>query len=139
MMNHSVIMGRITHDLQLRTTTTGTSVLQFTVAVDRSYTKKGEERQADFISCVAWQQTAKFISRYFGKGRLIALEGELRTRTYDDKNGSKHYVTELYVTKVSFTGEPFARGEQTIPEDELPPIPEELEIASLGDFEEAYK
>lgn len=98
-------MGRITQDLELRTTAGGQSVLTFNIAVDRNFVKQGEERQADFITCVAWRQQAEFISRYFSKGRLIAIEGNLRSRTYDDKNGTKHYVTEVYVDQVSFTGE----------------------------------
>ena len=105
MINRVIIMGRITRDLELRQTPSGVSTLSFTVAVDRNFQKQGEERQADFISCVAWRQQAEFISRYFGKGRMIALEGTLRTRTYDDKNGVKHYITEVLVDNVSFTGE----------------------------------
>lgn len=111
MLNKVIIMGRITHDLEFKATPSNVSVLSFTVAVERSFTKQGEERQADFINCVAWRQQAEFISKYFAKGRMIALEGNLRTRTYDDKNGTKHYVTEVYVDSVSFTGE--AKAEQT--------------------------
>lgn len=106
MLNRVILMGRITQDLELKSTGSGVSVLSFSVAVERSYAKQGEQRQADFINCVAWRQQADFISKYFAKGRMIALEGNLRTRTYDDKNGSKHYVTEVYVDSVSFTGEP---------------------------------
>lgn len=106
MLNRVILMGRITHDLELKSTGSGVSVLSFSVAVERSYAKPGEQRQADFINCVAWRQQAEFISKYFAKGRMIALEGNLRTRTYDDKNGSKHYVTEVYVDSASFTGEP---------------------------------
>ena len=105
MLNKVIIMGRITQDLELKQTQSGVSVLSFSVAVDRGYVKQGEEKQADFITCVAWKNHAEFISKYFAKGRMIALEGNLRTRTYDDKNGSKHYVTEVYVDNVSFTGE----------------------------------
>ncbi len=105
MLNRVILMGRITHELELRQTPTGVSTLTFSVAVERNYAKQGEERQADFITCVAWRQTAEFISRYFAKGRMIALEGTLRTRNYEDKNGSKHYVTEVYVDNASFTGE----------------------------------
>ena len=105
MLNRVILMGRITQDLELRTTSGGQSVLTFNVAVDRNFVKQGEERQADFITCVAWRQQAEFINRYFSKGRMIAIEGNLRTRTYDDKNGTKHYVTEVYVDQVSFTGE----------------------------------
>ena len=79
-LNKTIILGRITQDLELKQTPNGVSVLSFTVAVDRSYTK-GEEKQSDFISCVAWKERAEFISKYFGKGRMIALEGQLRTRT----------------------------------------------------------
>lgn len=105
MLNRVILMGRITQDLELKQTTGGTSVLSFSVAVDRNFVKQGEERQTDFINCVAWRQQAEFISKYFGKGRMIALEGNLRTRTYDDRNGTKHYVTEVFVYSVSFTGE----------------------------------
>ncbi len=110
MLNRVILMGRITQDLELKSTPSGVSVLSFSVAVERSYARQGEDRQADFINCVAWRQQAEFISKYFGKGRMIALEGNLRTRTYDDKNGTKHYVTEVYVDSVSFTGEPKQGG-----------------------------
>lgn len=100
-LNKTILLGRITQDLELKQTPNGVSVLAFTVAVDRN----SKEKQTDFISCVAWKQTAEFISKYFGKGRMIALEGQLRSRTYDDKNGVKHYVTEVYVDGASFTGE----------------------------------
>ena len=113
MLNRVILMGRITQDLDLRQTPSGTSVLTFNIAVDRSFVKQGEERQADFITCVAWRQQADFISRYFGKGRMIAIEGNLRSRTYDDKNGTKHYVTEVYVDNVSFTGEKRSDGSST--------------------------
>ena len=115
MLNRVILMGRITQDLDLRQTPNGTPVLTFNVAVDRGYAKQGEDRQTDFITCVAWQKTAEFISRYFGKGRMIAIEGNLRTRTYDDKNGSKHYVTEVYVDNASFTGEPKQGGSASYP------------------------
>lgn len=105
MLNKVILMGRITRDLELRQTPQGASVLTFTIAVDRSFVRQGEERQADFITCVAWRNQAEFINRYFGKGRMIAIVGNLRTRTYDDKNGTKHYVTEVFVDEVSFTGE----------------------------------
>ena len=105
MLNKVILMGRITQDLEVKQTPNGVSVLSFTVAVQRSFARQGEERQTDFINCVAWRQQAEFIGRNFRKGRMIAIEGNLRTRTYDDKNGTKHYVTEVYVDNVSFTGE----------------------------------
>lgn len=106
MLNRVILMGRLTHDLELKRTQSGAVVLAFTIAVDRGYTKLGEERQTDFINCVAWNQRAEFIGKYFAKGRMIAVEGQLRTRTYDDKNGTRHYITEVFVDSVSFTGEP---------------------------------
>lgn len=103
-LNKAILMGRITHTPELKQTANGNSVLSFTLAVDR-YSKNSEEKQADFINCVAWNKTAEFIERYFGKGRMIAVTGNLRTRTYDDKNGTKHYVTEVYVESADSTGE----------------------------------
>lgn len=105
MLNRVIIMGRITHDLELKQTPNGVSVLSFSVAVERNFAKQGEERQADFIDCVAWRQTAEFISKFFGKGRMIALEGEIQTRTYQDKDGNNRKATEIIVSQASFTGE----------------------------------
>ena len=104
-LSKAIVMGRITHDLEVRQTPSGTAVLQFTVAVDRNYSKDGGEKQTDFINCVAWRQTAEFISRWFSRGRMIAVDGRLQTRTYEDKNGTKHYITELIVENANFTGE----------------------------------
>lgn len=105
MLNRVVLMGRITHDLEPRTTSAGVSTLSFTVAVERSYTPKGAEKQTDFINCVAWRQNAEFISKYFGKGALIAIEGSIQTRKYQDKTGANRTVTEVVVDNASFTGE----------------------------------
>ena len=113
MLNRVILMGRITHELELRQTPNGVPTLSFNVAVERNYTGADGQRQTDFITCVAWRQQAEFISRYFGKGRMIAIEGSLRTRTYDDKNGSRHYVTEVFVDSVSFTDEAKADGQYT--------------------------
>ncbi|MBQ6675662.1 MAG: single-stranded DNA-binding protein [Ruminococcus sp.] len=108
MLNRVILMGRITRDLEVRQTPSGQSVLRFTVAVDRPV-KSGAEKQTDFISCTAWGQQAEFISRYFGKGRMIALEGSIRTGSYD-KNGQTVYTTDVNVDRVSFTGEPRQDG-----------------------------
>lgn len=107
-MNSVQILGRITADPELRHTQSGISSCRFTVAVDRKFTDKNTgERQADFISCVAWRQTAEFISKYFSKGKMIALEGSLRTGSYQDKNHSDvtHYTTDVYVDSVEFCGD----------------------------------
>ena len=140
MLNRVILMGRITQDLDLKSTPSGVSVLQFSIAVERNFTKQGEEKQADFITCVAWRQQAEFINKYFGKGRMIAIEGNLRTRTYDDKNGTKHYVTEVYVDSVSFTGEP-KQGGNTSSSQQNYSQPAQTQnqaaiIGDLSDFEE---
>lgn len=105
MYNKAVLMGRICNDLELKTIPSGASVLSFRLAVDRSYQIKGEERKADFFNIVAWRSTAEFISRYFSKGKMILVEGELQTRQYIDKNGSTQNVVELVVSNAHFTGE----------------------------------
>lgn len=106
MINKVILSGRITKDIELKTTPSGNTVTQFSLAVERSYAKAGEERQTDFITCVAWNKTAEFIGKFFSKGRSIVVIGQLRTRTYDDKNGTKHYVTEVFVDEAQFTFEP---------------------------------
>ena len=105
MLNKVVLLGRMTKDAEIKNTPSGKSVATFTIAVDRSYVKQGEERQADFINCVAWGTTAEFISRYFGKGQLIALVGRLQTRSWDDNEGNKRWVTEVIADEVSFAGD----------------------------------
>ncbi|MBQ9383369.1 MAG: single-stranded DNA-binding protein [Ruminiclostridium sp.] len=105
MYNRAILMGRICNDLEVRTTPSGVNVLSFRIAVDRSYQAKGEERKSDFFSCVAWRQTADFISRFFSKGRMILVEGELQTRQYVDKNNVTQNIVELIVDNARFTGE----------------------------------
>ena len=102
MINTAIIMGRLTADPELRKTNTGVSVTTFTVAVDRRFQEKGKERQADFINVVAWRQTAEFVSKYFFKGSRILLTGSIQTRTWDDQEGKKHYVTEVVAEDVEF-------------------------------------
>lgn len=112
MLNKVILMGRLTADPELRQTPSGVSTCQITVAVERNFTPQGGERQSDFITVVAWRQTAEFISRYFSKGRMICVEGTLRTRTYDDKRYPevRHYVTEVYADSAYFTGEKSQQG-----------------------------
>ncbi len=105
MYNKTTLMGRITHDLELKSTPSGNSVLSFAVAVERAYQAKGEERKTDFFNCVAWRANADFISRFFSKGRMILIDGELQNRKYTDKNGVERYVTEIIVDRAYFTGE----------------------------------
>ena len=104
MLNIVALMGRLVYDPELKTTQNGTSVCSFSIAVDRTYTPKGEERKADFIDIVAWRQTAEFICKYFQKGSMIAIEGSLQTRQYQDKNGNNRTATEVLASQVSFCG-----------------------------------
>jgi single-strand DNA-binding protein len=103
-INISVLTGRLTADVELKTTPSGVSVCSFSLAVDRKYQPQGEERATDFIDCVAWRNTAEFISKYFNKGSMIGIEGEIQTRTYTDKEGKKRKVTEVIVNNASFCG-----------------------------------
>ena len=114
-INKVMLMGRLTADPELRQTPSGISTCQFTVAITRNYQNQNGERQSDFINVVAWRQTAEFVSRYFTKGRLILIEGELRTRTYDDKRYPeiRHYVTEVYADNVSFGETKSSTGSQS--------------------------
>lgn len=105
MLNVCIVLGRIVNDLEVKQTQSGVACLQFNVAVERNFKNSNGEYDTDFITCVAWKERAEFINRYFGKGKMIAVEGELRSRSYEDKNGTKHYVTEVYVDSASFTGE----------------------------------
>ncbi len=104
MLNRSIIMGRVTANPELRQTQGGVSVLSFTVAVDSRFTNQNGERQTNFIHCVAWRHTAEFISKYFVKGQMIAIDGSLQSRSYVDKNGNNRSVLELVVENVSFCG-----------------------------------
>lgn len=104
MINMVALMGRLTFEPEVRTTPSGVSVMHFQIACDRSYQKSGQDRQADFIDCVAWRQTAEFISRYFHKGSMIAIEGTLQTSSYTDKNGNQRKQVEVLANNVSFCG-----------------------------------
>ncbi len=115
MLNCAIIMGRLTADPELRTTPNGISVTSFSVAVDRSYQKAGTERQTDFINVVAWRQTAEFVSRYFHKGSMIAIQGSIQTRNYEDKNGNKRTAVEIVADNVSFCGSKAESGTGAAP------------------------
>ena len=105
MLNTVILMGRMTADPELKKTPSGVSVTTFTVAVNRSYVKHGEERQSDFIECVAWRNTADFICKYFRKGQMIAVQGSIQTRSYQDKQGNKRKAVEVLVDKADFCGD----------------------------------
>lgn len=104
MLNVVAIMGRLVADPELRTTPAGHSVCSFRIACDRSYVQQGQQRQADFIDIVAWRQQADFVSKYFKKGSMIAVEGSLQTRNYQDKNGNSRTAVEVVANNISFAG-----------------------------------
>lgn len=102
-MNKVILMGRLTKDPELRyTSTSNIATCSFTIAVDRR-TKQENQPTADFINCVAWTKTAEFINQYFTKGKMIAVVGRIQTRTYDNAEGKKVYVTEVVVEEANFT------------------------------------
>ena len=104
-MNVCILMGRMTSDPELKKTPSGVSVTSFSIAVQRRYVAKGEERKIDFIDLVAWRNTAEFISKYFRKGQMIAVHGSIQTRSYQDKQGNKRKAVEVYVDKADFCGD----------------------------------
>lgn len=128
-INKVVLMGRLTADPELRyTTTNNTPVCSFTLAVNRRFAKE-RQQQADFIQCQAWGKTAEFVSKYFVKGSPIAIVGRIQTRTWDDNEGKRHYVTEVVAEECYFAGGKKAQqdkqkdvsdGFYPVDEDELP-------------------
>ena len=138
-MNRVCLMGRLTSDPELRQTASGISSCSFNIAVDRGFKDQNGERQTDFISCTALRQTAEFIGRYFSKGKMMGIEGALRTRNYDDKRypDVKHYVTEVLVDHAYFGGDSGGNKSSSPPQRNNTaaaapaPVP-----ADLSDFEE---
>lgn len=134
-INKAILMGRLTRDPEIKyTTTNNTMVVQFTLAVNRRFSKQGEERQADYINVVAWDKTAEFCSKYFKKGQQVGIIGRIQTRNYDDKDGKKVYVTEVVAEETYFadtkkednpfgnqpTNNLFATPNEPVTNDELP-------------------
>lgn len=101
-MNKAILMGRMTRDPELKYTQNNTAVLSFTIAVNRRRNANGQEPKVDFIDCVAWRSTAEFVSKYFAKGQMIVVTGEIQTRSWEDKHGSKRKTTEILVDEVEF-------------------------------------
>lgn len=104
MINTVVLMGRLTFTPELQSTPSGISLTRFQIAVDRNYSKQGEEKKADFIDVMAWRQTAEFVTRYFQKGSMIAVEGSIQTDNFTDKNGNKRKSVTVVANQVSFCG-----------------------------------
>lgn len=102
MLNHIVIMGRLTRDPELRRTGSGVAVANFTLAVDRDFTGKDGEKETDFIDCVAWRNTGEFVSKYMSKGRMSCVSGSLQIREWTDKDGGKRRAAEVVANNVYF-------------------------------------
>ena len=138
MINNVVLMGRLTADPELKTTQSGISVTSFSIAVERNYAPKGQERQTDFINVVAWRQTAEFVTRYFHKGSMIAVEGSIQTRKYQDKNGNNRVAVEIVANNVSFCGSKAESGTGS-PDGGYQPAARQTasyQTAGADDFEE---
>ena len=137
MYNKIILMGRIVADPEMKTTPNGTNVCTFRIAVDRRYQKQGEDKQTDFFNIAAWRQTGEFVQRYFGKGRMILVEGELTTRPYTDKNGNQATWYEVVAERVSFTGEKAQQDGQAAPRAAVPqgapPVPSAPESVGAND------
>lgn len=129
MLNCAQIMGRLTADPELKLTENQVSVCSFTVAVEEDYVKSGEQRKCNFIDCVAWKNKADFVAKYFHKGSMIAVDGEIKTRNWEDKNGNKRKTTEIQADNVHFCGE---KKSADVVKDEISEskdeIPENYEI-----------
>lgn len=103
MLNHIVLMGRLTRDPELRRTGAGTAVASFTIAVDRDFPdKQSGEKETDFIEVVTWKNTAEFVEKYFGKGRMAVVSGRLQNRIWTDKEGNKRKTAEVVADNVYF-------------------------------------
>jgi single-strand DNA-binding protein len=136
-MNKVILSGRLTADPELRQTQSGIASCRFTIACDRKFADKNTgERQADFINCIAWRQTAEFVSRYFNKGKMIVVEGSLRTGSYTDKNHSDvtHYTTDVMVDNVEFAGD---KGMNATGQASANPSTKDAPVVNdLSDYEE---
>ncbi|NLW78104.1 MAG: single-stranded DNA-binding protein [Ruminococcaceae bacterium] len=110
MLNVIALMGRLVADPELRKTNSGISTTTFTLAVERSYAKAGTERQTDFIDVVAWRNSAEFACKYFRKGQLVAVNGSLQTRSYEDKNGNKRKAYEVLADNLHFADSKNSQG-----------------------------
>lgn len=129
MLNRITAMGRMTRDPELRRTNSGTAVTSFTIACERDSKADNGEREADFIECVAWSNTAEFVSKYFAKGRMAVVSGRLQTRNWTDKGGNKRKVTEIVAESVYF-GDSKREELQSyaVPQESFAELPDDGEI-----------
>lgn len=137
MYNKVIMMGRICSDPELKTTPNGVNVCTFRIAVERRFQQKGEERKTDFFNVVAWRSTGELVNKYFGKGKMILVEGEMQTRQYTDKSGNLATWYEIAAERVSFTGEKAEKSVNTAPEGSVPastptPAPQSTSAPDYG-------
>lgn len=123
-MNKVQLVGRLTRDVELKTTASGVSVCSFTIAVNRRFKNPQGEYEADFINCVAWRQSAELLAKYFTKGRMVGLVGSIQTRSYDNKDGQRVYITEVCVEEVHFVESRKSEAVESRSDDESIPMPE---------------
>lgn len=148
MFNKCIFMGRLVADPEFRQTQSGIPVCRFRIAVNRPKKQDGSQ-EADFIGCTAWRNTAEFISRYFSKGQMILVEGQLRNNDYTDNDGVKHYGMDVLVEQAQFTGSKNEDGQhqtqaqpqrqaatQARPQQAAAPAQQSLDLSDLGEFEE---
>ncbi|WP_274952459.1 single-stranded DNA-binding protein [Angelakisella massiliensis] len=122
MYNKAILIGRLTTNPEMKRTSSGVSVVSFTLAVDRRFSGKDGDRKADFINCTAWRGTAEFICKHFGKGDPLGVEGSIQTRSYEDKNGNKRTAVEVVAENVFFVGSKKSDArEPEEPEASMPP------------------
>ena len=138
-MNVICLMGRLTADPELRHTPSQVAVTTFSLAVDRAYQPKGQERQTDFINVVAWRGTAEFVCNYFRKGQRMALQGSLQSRNYTDKEGNKRTAYEVIADNVFFAESKRDSNQTSRFDSQVPAFNETapaFSTAAAGDFEE---
>lgn len=121
-MNKAILIGRLTKEPEVKMTSNQVAYSNFTVAVDRKFKDANGNRETDFINCVAWRQTASFLGNYFHKGNKIIVEGTIQTRSYDDQNGQKVYVTEVLAEGIEF-------GESAKPSENNAPVAQNVPVA----------
>lgn len=137
MFNKAILIGRLTADPELKTIPSGASVCTFRIACDRRFAGKDGERKADFITIVAWRQTAEFVSKFFTKGKLIGVDGSIQTRDYTDKDGNKRTAFEVVAENCFFVGSKNEGGSSfAAPSDSFSTAPVAYSSGSAGDFEE---
>ena len=127
-LNRVTMMGRITRDLELRHTTSGVPVTSFSIACEKDYKSASGEKEAEFYDIVCWRGTAEFAAKYFGKGKMVIVDGRLQTRDYTDKNGSKHKIVEIVADSLYF-------GESKTPSGSYGTMPASVEYEEIEEDE----